>query len=481
MSTSSRYGLNLVYKLFITKPREGTEQNTMKGDRMGKKVLFTPVGGTDPISWNNMREGAILQICRHYKPDVIYLYMSAEILEKHQLDDRYLYCIRQLEQRLGHTMTCKVIERPDLTEVQQFNFFYEDFSAILEEIEEGLEQDDELLLNVSSGTPAMKSSLMVLRSLTGIPCRVIQVSTPERKMNEHNHPDESIETLWEMDLDNDPSEYVDRTEEVECPWIIANQKKDLLRTQILSYDYEAALSVHRQMPLYKDGTYVKMLEAAAKRKLLDNNGMFLILKAIGEENNQAFRPIREDKRRKVFEYAAALDVRQKRKEYGDFIRALTPLVLELFILVLNRSTNVNIESYMTVNNQNQRRWNTPTLNNSAVGNLVKNNYGSLPTPPYVYSWQILNVIKNRVTDQKICDLCTEIREIEENIRNKAAHEIIGISDEYIKLKTGCTSEEIMEKIKKVLFFTDGEAKKHWDTYNEMNVEILARMGKELGV
>ena len=43
---------------------------------MGKVILFTPVGGTDPISATNYYEGAILHICRHYMPDKVVLYMS---------------------------------------------------------------------------------------------------------------------------------------------------------------------------------------------------------------------------------------------------------------------------------------------------------------------------------------------------------------------------------------------------------------------
>lgn len=47
---------------------------------MNRKILFTPVGGTDPISSTNCYDGAILHICRHYKPDKVIMYMSKEML-----------------------------------------------------------------------------------------------------------------------------------------------------------------------------------------------------------------------------------------------------------------------------------------------------------------------------------------------------------------------------------------------------------------
>ena len=48
---------------------------------MNEKILFTPVGGTDPISSTNCFDGAILHICRYYKPNKVIMYMSKEMLD----------------------------------------------------------------------------------------------------------------------------------------------------------------------------------------------------------------------------------------------------------------------------------------------------------------------------------------------------------------------------------------------------------------
>lgn len=47
---------------------------------MGKKYLFSPVGNTDPIKY--FHDGSLLHICRHYQPDVVYLYLSKEMIEE---------------------------------------------------------------------------------------------------------------------------------------------------------------------------------------------------------------------------------------------------------------------------------------------------------------------------------------------------------------------------------------------------------------
>lgn len=46
---------------------------------MNRTILFTPVGGTDPISSTNGHDGSMLHICRQYKPDEVVLYMSKEM------------------------------------------------------------------------------------------------------------------------------------------------------------------------------------------------------------------------------------------------------------------------------------------------------------------------------------------------------------------------------------------------------------------
>ena len=461
---------------------------------MGRRVLFTPVGGTDPISWNNLRDGAILQICRKYRPDLIYLYMSAEIVENEHKDHRYTYCLKQLAENMDHKIEIECLEHPELREVQRFDFFYGEFSKLLEEISEKLGNDDELLLNVSSGTPAMKSTLMVLSSLTRMKCKVIQVKTPVEGMNEHNHPVDSIEELWECNEDNDPAKYKDRTEEVACPWIIADQKKRLIRNHVLAYDYEAALSVHAQIPLNSDGTYVKLLRAAAERKQLNDQNMLRALKEVGEEQNPVFRPIRNDEMRMLFEYVLTLDIRQKRGEYGDFVRALTPPITELFIKIIEKKGTVNISDYYHYNDDKKKRWSIDKLSGTQIETVMSRYlkwndkakcYDTKPSGAtgvindYIYSTQLLNLIKKYVADEEIVKLCESIRYVEDAVRNRVAHEMVGISDDFIKSKAGWDSEKIMQMIQKLMYSIDGGLKKHWDSYDKMNALILDRMETEI--
>ena len=147
------------------------------------KILFSPVGGTDPISLQNQKDGALIQCCRKYHPDKIYLYLSKEMIELEEKDHRYTGCLKRLYKDLGEKMKCYLIHRPKLVDVHDFDFFYHDFIAELDKLMATMENDDILYLNVSSGTPAMKGALVGWATLTDANVVLLQVDTPEKSMN----------------------------------------------------------------------------------------------------------------------------------------------------------------------------------------------------------------------------------------------------------------------------------------------------------
>jgi CRISPR type III-A/MTUBE-associated protein Csm6 len=142
-------------------------------------------------------------------------------------------------------MECNIIKREDLTKVQEYDFFFGEFYKCLKEIKEKEKQkgdDYEILVNVSSGTPAMKSGLLVLAVMADISCKVIQVTTPTGKMNEHVHKGYDVETLWELDEDNDP-DFINRCHEVHCPTLSMMKQQESLCELIKKYDYSGAIDI----------------------------------------------------------------------------------------------------------------------------------------------------------------------------------------------------------------------------------------------
>ena len=203
------------------------------------RVLFSPIGGTDPIRY--LYDGSMLHICRHYQPDKVILYLSSEMVEKHREDNRYVRTLNMLGDSIGHTFDIKVIENEELIDVQKYDVYYEIFRQEIKNISDNLSSGDELIVNMASGTPAMKSALLILATLSEYKFIPIQVNSPQKKMNseieDRNNYD--VELNWELNQDNLPDSE-NRCEEVKCMNLIKLLKIDLIKKFIRKYDYSAA-------------------------------------------------------------------------------------------------------------------------------------------------------------------------------------------------------------------------------------------------
>ena len=91
--------------------------------------------------------------------------MSKEMTEKHREDNRYVKCIELLGELLHHNFLVRVIENPEFVDVQKYDVYYEIFHDEIKKISEQMTAEDELLVNMASGTPAMKSALLIMATL----------------------------------------------------------------------------------------------------------------------------------------------------------------------------------------------------------------------------------------------------------------------------------------------------------------------------
>ena len=198
---------------------------------MSRTYLFSPIGNTDPVKY--FYDGSMLHICRYYKPDVVYLYLSKEMMEYHRTDNRYVRSIELLGEKLNHTFEVHIIENDQMVNVQQYDVFYKEFRSIISDIEKEKGKDDRLLVNMASGTPAMKSALLIMATLAEYRFLPVQVSTPQKKSNiEHEERQEyDVETNWELNQDNTENAE-NRCQEVKCMNLMRLLKLDIIKKHI---------------------------------------------------------------------------------------------------------------------------------------------------------------------------------------------------------------------------------------------------------
>lgn len=439
---------------------------------MSRRILFSPIGGTDPIRY--FHDGSMLHICRHYKPDIVYMYMSHEMLEHHKADNRYVATLQLLGKHLGHSFEVNIIERDELIDVQEYDFYYEDFRKIILEIEKSMEDGDELIFNTASGTPAMKSALIVLSTLAEYKYRLIQVSTPQKKINsEYENRDElTAEESWELDDDNQEGTE-NRCKEIRCLNLVTLLKSNIIKKHVGVYDYAAALSVAEEIKADISPELYTLLQAADARIKLDLKKVSRLL----SNTDYDILPIKDSDKQKIFEYELVLQTKIKKGELADFIRGITPIVVDLFEKILGRYCKIKLSDYSSVNKKGVISWDEGKLKKDGLWNVLDAEYGSF-RGGVIYSTHIAALIRINCSDTSLIQRVNDITDIERDVRNVAAHEIVSVTDEWIKSKTGRTAREIFDIIKYLSGMAGINAsEKDWKSYDSLNAVIEAEFEK----
>lgn len=447
---------------------------------MNQTILFTAVGGTDPISEDNYYDGSMMHICRYYRPDKVIMYMSKEMLDKQEKDDRYRYCLENLAKQQDRDMEYEIIERRNLTRVHEFDYFYQDLRNVFEELFSKMDETDTLILNISSGTPAMKSGLLVLQTLGEFPAKLIQVATPEKRLGTHTHAEQyDRELMWQ--LNQDAEKYAEnRCKEVSCPTLSKLKKEEIIKKHIKAYDYRAALDAADTLSEEESAAYRDLIYLAERRLMLDFSNM----DCVAEKWNFQCVPVRTSSERKYFEYALSMDIKLRKKEYADFIRAISPLIVDLFELILKKQCGITVEDYCHYVKRkgfdySMRQWCADKLKKSQAGEVLYSYYEKkhqIFTAKEIYSAHLKILLDYFSDNEKLISLIKDIRHVEEKIRNIAAHEIVSITEEVIKSRTGFTSKKIMDMIKELFTYTGiTVCKEYWNSYDEMNKKILQKI------
>lgn len=431
------------------------------------KILFSPLGKTDPIS--NQRDGSMLHICRIYKPDKVYLYMSKEILQDHESDNRYVFCLEKLGELLDHNFEIEIIERPELVYVHKLDDFYEEFKRCLQEIEK--ENEGEILFNVSSGTPAMKMALQVLASLYPERYTAIQVETPAKAANkEHEDTDHyDVELQWECNLDNQET-FINRSSQSKTDTLFLNIQKENIKRLIREYDYSAALMLAENMEKTLSEKAVLYLKAAERRNLLDISGA---QKLLGKETQDILQ-IAVGEEKDIIEYLINLNIKLRKRQYADYIRAITPVVLDILLVYMRKKQRISEEKFCVRSRKGIWYLSINKMEKSApdILAILKRKYPMLKENP-LSSDYVSEIILAKEEELKVISSIEKIREVEKEIRNYAAHEIVAITEESILRDASIRPEEIIELLKFLSIRAGIKIRKEdWNSYDHMNENII---------
>lgn len=443
-------------------------------------ILFSPVGSTDPIT--NFHDGSLLHICRKYKPEKVYLYLSKEMLAFHEQDDRYCRCLNWLQEKEGFHCDIEIIARPDLVDVQYFDYFYDEFEQEVKKIYQEYPEAT-ILFNVSSGTPAMKSALQFLAATSENMYVPVQVSTPQKGANRERHEFEKydVELSWELNEDNQEP-FEDRCIESETAMLMKRIKLEVIRKHIEAYDYQAALRVAQSIEKLLSPELLFLLEGAVKRYMLDIKGANEAFRKAG----QTVLPAISSDKQFVLEYLLWLQIKQKRNELVDFVRGLSPVFVDIFLLALKEKYKIDFLQYCPKNSKRVPKLRRTVLqekNPELFEYLDKELNGGVQDKD-LNSTMLLFAFKKECKDEAIVRMAKHLRAIEESARNVAAHEIVSVTEDWLKQITadekeerpGYDSAKIMKLLKEFTMKTcSGIKPALWNSYEEMNLLLIAAL------
>lgn len=433
-----------------------------------KRILFSPIGSTDPIK--NCHDGACLHIVRHYQPERVVLFFTKEMGESEHNDHRYTIAIKQV------APDC-IIEPPIYTDIVDPSR-YEAFSRILPQaVAELLEKypEHEILLNLSSGTPQIKTILAILAA-DNDRCVGIQTVTPVRAANDHKviMTEKEIQELIESNYDNEP-ETASRLEEPPLSVFRYHSERNRILALIRSYQYQAALMLAEQSPLVPEQAKVLLRHAAKRAALLPADAREILSTYQGNELF-FFKGYKEES---LVEYFLVMQIDQENGHLSSFTLRMIPFLYEFLSEYVRKYARQTLTAVCEKGRKGGVylvREKLKTIMPEFLTYLDNEYYPQYRDQPlsfllldhYCLYMQKKNLAKDANLHTALLDDLKKIRNVR-TLRNDLAHEITNVTEERFRERMEMGSEQMLHIFIHMLCLVYGKnINQIRDLYHTMN-------------
>ena len=427
-------------------------------------ILYTPAGDTDPI--RDCYDGAILHIIRSYKPSLVRIFLSAEMTHKEESRHIYSKAIKY------NAPECKVeFIKTDIVEAQLMEKLIplaESFLQLRKEY-----PHEEILLNLSSGTPQMKT-IMSFLATDFENVRAIQVDSPQKASNRTAHAtqdNEDIDAVIENNFDNTP-DYSCRCHEAPLFLLRRYSVRHQLISLIKNYEYSAALALYnKNKTMFTNETGKLLLHADLRSKL-----------QIDEAFKVTGKPLSKNKNiNKLNEFFMVMELRQKKGDLAEFIVKITPFLYGLLLYYLEYKTQLKPALFCYPRKGTNESWKISTSKLQSVApdilqyldDLNYNHRGFRDRTDLSFYNMLCMLQKLPGVEQELLAVLQILRKVEEKHRNSIAHTVTNITEELLKrTEPNLSSLEIMQKLRKafLLVMSGEEVYKH-NVYDDLNQKI----------
>lgn len=414
------------------------------------KILFSPLGNTDPI--RKCYDGACLHIVRHYHPERVVLFYTADIRAKKAIDDRYVRAIRSVAQDIEIEEIFTDIRNPHL-----YDEFTEAFQAAVERLHERY-PDAQLLLNLSSGTPAIKTMLALL-SVEHSYCLGIQVADPDRRDHSIND-DEDIETAIEMNLDNEAGATC-RAFEPHLKTFRYYSEKHRIESLVDSYEYAGALEVARHSSTIGPETVELIRHTLLRSQFRTAEARAVLTRYDGRS---LFPFTNEPRVEELVEYFLLVQLAQNRGELSEVLLKSVPFLFTLLKHYVEQNSNIKLADICTGSRAHYRLdrgkiiATEPELWDYYNQNIKNFREGDLSFLNLYYLCDYLDyrkIARDNILNGK---LLAELAKIERYRaqRNALAHTLTTLGEDEFRTEIGLSSGEFVAVLARLLQLVCGE-------------------------
>jgi len=437
-------------------------------------ILFSPIGTSDPVRGGF--DGSMLHIVRYYMPKKVHLYYSEDMRIRDDEDDKSKEAIHYLN---PHIEVEKFFgDAPPY----DFDSFIIEFNRIINEISNS-NPEAEILLNISSGTPQMKSTLCLEAVTSNKKIKAIQVLTPTAGPNVDKPELERNRDIKEI-MDNNLDSLEEATNRCNEPQIMSF-RKSMIKSQIKSlvdiYDYEGAYRLLNEF----DNQSLKMLINHCRLRL--NLQYSEALKEIKEFNGTSLFPIHESSIARIVEYFLVLKIKQRKGQLTDMVLNLNPFIIELMEDYLRIILKVNMKKFYDIRRRSKAQVNE--VNVDKVKSQDPKFYKQL-TQAFkggfregsIVSVDFLSIAISHYRSEGMIediDFFNKMAEINQYLRNTSAHSLKAVTENDIKDISEMTSNKIISRIEGILkkIYGNKLPERALEIYDELNSYITEELNK----
>ena len=437
------------------------------------RILFSPIGDSDPV--RACRDGAMLHILRNYEPEKVVLFFTDEMAKKDQKDDRYAKAIRKL------SPACEIEK---IYSGVTAAHIYDEFLTVLPKAVYGIREkypEAEILLNLSSGTPQIKT-LMAFLAIDVSNAKGIQVSTPEGSSNRNNHAEkdsEDVETMLAMNEDDEPGQQ-NRCEEPKLYVIRRYGLRGQIISLIQNYEYRGALQLYNNYQhLFSKDTGMLLEHAVYRESMMTNEAK----KVLSEYKGRSLFKIAESTPQKLAEFFLVMKIRQRKGQLPELLVKLTPFLYELARFYVRGIKKFSLDACCTMKKGRVPYISVKALEQYDQGLLQYFNEqynGSFRDGPLALTSLLMiceyladTILTGNDSHKAIIAELKLLRGVEEKLRNYVAHEIYNVSEETLKKEAGMSSTELIKHLRKVMELVfENKVKGFSNVYDEINAMIV---------